>query len=148
MANKTEGHAALKRSWTAQEILERLALCVDDDHCAGKCIEEPCVLQDTAFLCSVAREIETQRAEIRAQRQANEGHRVMVAKLPPWATAWANSSSWRIKDSSASRTAFFMAPALVPITVPYSFSSRSSAWPVNSFMFPLPFPPRCAILSA
>lgn len=81
MANKTEGHAALKRSWTAQEILERLALCVDDDHCAGKCIEEPCVLQDTAFLCSVARAIETQRAEIRAQRQANEGNRVMVAKL-------------------------------------------------------------------
>ena len=81
MANKTEGHAALKRSWTAQEILERLALCVDDDHCAERCTEEPCVLQDTAFLCSIARGLQVQRAEIEAQRRANEGHRVMVVKL-------------------------------------------------------------------
>lgn len=81
MANKTEGHAALKRSWTAQEILERLALCVDDDHCARHCNEEPCVLEDVAFLHCIARTIEMQRAEIRAQKQANEGHRIMVVKL-------------------------------------------------------------------
>lgn len=81
MEKKIEGNSARKRSWTAKEILERLMLCADDDHCARHCNEEPCVLEDTAFLCSIARTIETQRAEIRAQRQANEGHRVMVAKL-------------------------------------------------------------------
>ncbi len=61
--------------------LERLALCIDDAHCAHKCEEEPCVLEDVAFLRSIACTIETQRAEIRAQKQASEGHRVMAEKL-------------------------------------------------------------------
>lgn len=81
MGEKNENRAALKRSWTVQEILDRLALCVDDEHCAERCGEEPCVLQDTAFLCSIARGLEVQWAEIREQRRANEGHRVMVEKL-------------------------------------------------------------------
>lgn len=81
MEKKIEGNSARKRSWTAKEILERLMLCVDDDHCARQCNEEPCVLEDVAFLHSIARTIEMQRAEIRAQKQANEGHRVMVVKL-------------------------------------------------------------------
>lgn len=81
MEKKIEGNSARKRSWTAKEILERLMLCVDDDHCARHCNEEPCVLEDVAFLHSVARTIETQRDEIRAQKQANEGHRVMVVTL-------------------------------------------------------------------
>lgn len=81
MAERREGRSALKRSWTVQEILEQMALCVDDDHCAERCAEEPCVLQDAAFLCSIARGLQGQRAEIDAQRRANEGHRVMVAKL-------------------------------------------------------------------
>ena len=81
MAERREGRSALKRSWTVQEILDQMALCVDDDHCAERCTEEPCVLQDTAFLCSIARGLQGQRAEIDAQRRANEGHRVMVAKL-------------------------------------------------------------------
>lgn len=81
MEKKNEGNSARKRSWTAKEILERLMLCADDDHCARHCNEEPCVLEDVAFLHSIARKIETQRAEIRAQKQANEGHRVMVVKL-------------------------------------------------------------------
>lgn len=33
------------------------------------------------FLCSIARGLQVQRAEIEAQRRANEGHRVMVVKL-------------------------------------------------------------------
>lgn len=81
MEKKIEGNSARKRSWTAKEILERLMLCADDDHCARHCNEEPCVLEDGAFLHSIARTIEMQRAEIRAQKQANEGHRVMVEKL-------------------------------------------------------------------
>lgn len=81
MAERREGCSALKRSWTVQKILDQMALCVDDDHCAERCAEEPCVLQDTAFLCSIARGLQGQRAEIDAQRRANEGHRVMVTKL-------------------------------------------------------------------
>lgn len=81
MEKKIEGNSARKRSWTAKEILARLMLCADDDHCARHCNEEPCVLEEVAFLHSIARTIETQRAEIRAQKQANEGHRVMVVKL-------------------------------------------------------------------
>lgn len=81
MAERREGRSAQKREWTVQEILDQMALCVDDDHCAEHCAEEPCVLQDTAFLCSIARGLQVQRAEIEAQRRANEGHRVMVAKL-------------------------------------------------------------------
>ena len=81
MAERQEGRSALKREWTVQEILDQMALCVDDDHCAEHCAEQPCVLQDTAFLCSIARGLQVQRAEIEAQRRANEGHRVMVAKL-------------------------------------------------------------------
>lgn len=81
MEKKIEGNSARKRRWTAKEILERLMLCVNDDHCARHCNEEPCVLEDVAFLRSIACTIETQRAEIRAQKQASEGHRVMVAKL-------------------------------------------------------------------
>lgn len=49
MAGRIEGNAALKRKWTVQEILDRLALCIDDAHCAHKCEEEPCVLDDAAF---------------------------------------------------------------------------------------------------
>lgn len=79
MAERQEGRSAQKREWTVQEILDQMALCVDDDHCAEHCAEEPCVLQDTAFLCSIARGLQVQRAEIEAQRRANEGHRVMVA---------------------------------------------------------------------
>lgn len=74
MAERQEGRSALKREWTVQEILDQMALCVDDDHCAERCTEEPCVLQDTAFLCSIARGLQV-------QRRANEGHRVMVVKL-------------------------------------------------------------------
>lgn len=81
MEKKIEGNSARKRRWTAKEILERLMLCVNDDHCARHCNEEPCVLEDVAFLRSIARTIETQRAEIRAQKQASEGHRVMAEKL-------------------------------------------------------------------
>ena len=81
MAERQEGRSALKREWTVQEILDQMALCVDDSHCAERCAEEPCVLQDTAFLCSIARGLQVQRAEIGAQRRANEGHRVMVEKL-------------------------------------------------------------------
>lgn len=81
MEKKIEGNSARKRRWTAKEILERLALCIDDAHCAHKCEEEPCVLEDVAFLRSIACTIETQRAEIRAQKQASEGHRVMAEKL-------------------------------------------------------------------
>ena len=81
MAERQEGRSALKREWTVQEILDQMALCVDDDHCAERCTEEPCVLQNTAFLCSIARGLQVQRAEIGAQRRANEGHRVMVEKL-------------------------------------------------------------------
>lgn len=81
MAERREGRSAQKREWTVQEILDQMALCVDDDHCAERCTEQPCVLQDTAFLCSIARGLQVQRAEIEAQRRANEGHRVMVAKL-------------------------------------------------------------------
>ena len=81
MEKKIEGNSALKRKWTVQEILDRLALCIDDAHCAHKCEEEPCVLEDVAFLRSIACTIETQRAEIRAQKQASEGHRVMAEKL-------------------------------------------------------------------
>lgn len=81
MEKKIEGNSARKRKWTAQEILDRLALCIDDAHCAHKCEEEPCVLEDVAFLRSIACTIETQRAEIRAQKQASEGHRVMAEKL-------------------------------------------------------------------
>lgn len=72
MAERREGRPALKREWTVQEILDQMALCVDDDHCAEHCAEEPCVLQDTAFLCSIARVLETQQAEIKTQRQTNE----------------------------------------------------------------------------
>ena len=81
MEKKIEGNSARKRKWTAKEILERLMLCVNDDHCARHCNEEPCVLEDVAFLRSIACTIETQRAEIRAQKQASEGHRVMAEKL-------------------------------------------------------------------
>lgn len=81
MEKKIEGNSARKRRWTAKEILERLMLCVNDDHCARHCNEEPCVLEDVAFLRSIACTIETQRAEIRAQKQASEGHRVMAEKL-------------------------------------------------------------------
>lgn len=81
MEKKIEGNSALKRKWTAKEILERLMLCVNDDHCARHCNEEPCVLEDVAFLRSIARALEVQREEIAAQRRANEGHRLMVAKL-------------------------------------------------------------------
>lgn len=81
MEKKIEGNSARKRKWTVQEILERLMLCVNDDHCARHCNEEPCVLEDVAFLRSIACTIETQRAEIRAQKQASEGHRVMAEKL-------------------------------------------------------------------
>lgn len=81
MEKKIEGNSARKRKWTVQEILDRLALCIDDAHCAHKCEEEPCVLEDVAFLRSIACTIETQRAEIRAQKQASEGHRVMAEKL-------------------------------------------------------------------
>lgn len=81
MEKKIEGNSARKRRWTAKEILERLMLCVNDDHCARQCNEEPCVLEDVAFLRSIACTIETQRAEIRAQKQASEGHRVMAEKL-------------------------------------------------------------------
>ena len=70
MAERQEGRSALKREWTVQEILDQMALCVDDDHCAERCTEEPCVLQDTAFLCSIARGLQVQRAEIEAQRRA------------------------------------------------------------------------------
>lgn len=81
MEKKIEGNSARKRRWTAKEILERLMLCVNDDHCARHCNEEPCVLEDAAFLHSIARALEVQREEIAAQRRANEGHRLMVAKL-------------------------------------------------------------------
>ena len=81
MEKKIEGNSARKRRWTAKEILERLMLCVNDDHCARHCNEEPCVLEDVAFLRSIACTIETQRAEIRAQKQASEGHRLMAEKL-------------------------------------------------------------------
>lgn len=81
MAGRIEGNAALKRKWTVQEILDRLALCINDAHCAHKCEDEPCVLEDAAFLHSIARALEVQREEIAAQRRANEGHRLMVAKL-------------------------------------------------------------------
>lgn len=81
MEKKIEGNSARKRRWTAKEILERLMLCVNDDHCARHCNEEPCVLEDVAFLRSIACTIETQRAEIRDQKQASEGHRVMAEKL-------------------------------------------------------------------
>lgn len=81
MEKKIEGNSARKRKWTAKEILERLMLCVNDDHCARHCNEEPCVLEDVAFLRSIARALEVQREEIAAQRRANEGHRLMVAKL-------------------------------------------------------------------
>ena len=81
MEKKIEGNSALKRKWTVQEILDRLALCIDDAHCAHKCEEEPCMLEDVAFLRSIARALEVQREEIAAQRRANEGHRLMVAKL-------------------------------------------------------------------
>lgn len=58
MEKKIEGNSARKRSWTAKEILERLMLCADDDHCARQCNEEPCVLENVAFLHSVARALE------------------------------------------------------------------------------------------
>ena len=41
MAERQEGRSALKREWTVQEILDQMALCVDDDHCAERCAEEP-----------------------------------------------------------------------------------------------------------
>lgn len=81
MEKKIEGNSARKRKWTVQEILDRLALCIDDGHCAHKCEEEPCMLEDVEFLRSIARALEVQREEIAAQRRANEGHRLMVAKL-------------------------------------------------------------------
>ena len=50
MEKKIEGNSARKRRWTAKEILERLMLCVNDDHCARHCNEEPCVLEDAEHI--------------------------------------------------------------------------------------------------
>lgn len=70
-----------KRQWTVQELLCQLARCANDNFCARKCEEEPCMLERTEFLNGIAARLEMQRAEITSLRQTSEGHRFMVAKL-------------------------------------------------------------------
>lgn len=70
-----------KRQWAVQELLHQLSRCANDNYCAQKCQEEPCVLERAEFLHGIASRLEMQRAEITSLRQAGEGHRFMVAKL-------------------------------------------------------------------
>lgn len=70
-----------QRKWTVQELLQQLERCANDNFCAMKCEAEPCVLEQTEFLHEIAARLERQRAENAALRQANEGHRFMLAKM-------------------------------------------------------------------
>lgn len=70
-----------QRKWTVQELLQQLERCASDNFCAMKCEAEPCVLERTEFLHGIAARLEMQRAENAALRQANEGHRFMLAKM-------------------------------------------------------------------
>lgn len=75
------GDVKENRQWTVQEILCQLARCANDNFCAQRCDEEPCVLEQAEFLHCIAKRLEMQRAEIASLRQTSEGHRYMVAKL-------------------------------------------------------------------